>query len=170
MPRFIAILVLAYISVSVFSQEKQDSTVDRQNKVIKEAPESLQKLLENIKESELNKVNSTSDIEIDGLLLDETKTKSGRDFYFFFYQNWNPPANAKNYSIFIKEKPYRLTTTLIEIKINESLVFKSFLQPRNEMVKALAQQAVERTYAYLKNYEELQKQLMGEDQSGTGIF
>ena len=104
------------------------------------------------------------------MLFDETKTKSGRDFYDYFYGGWEAPPNASNYSIFISEKPYRLTTTLIEIKINETTVFQSFLQPRGDIVEQLARQAVAQTQMYLANYEELMRQLEGEDQSGTGIF
>jgi len=68
------------------------------------------------------------DLEIDGLLIDETKTKSGRDFYEYFYKDWTAPVGVKNYTIYIIEKPYRLNNTIIEIKINETLVFQQFLQ------------------------------------------
>ena len=59
---------------------------------------------------------------------------------------------------------------MIEIRINETLVFQSFLQPRSDIVEMLAQQAVTRTALYLQNYEEIVKQLEGADQSGSGIF
>ena len=130
----------------------------------------MRKLLDEIKADELNSQNEDADLEIDGLLFDETKTKRGRDFYDYFYSSWEAPADAANYSIFIQEKPYRLTTTMIEIKINETIVFQSFLQPRQEIVELLAEQAVLQTQRYLQNYEELIRQLEGEDRSGTGIF
>ena len=59
---------------------------------------------------------------------------------------------------------------MVEIKINETLVFQSFLQPRGDIVEMLAQQAVARTRLYLQNYEAIIKQLEGDDRSGTGIF
>ena len=59
---------------------------------------------------------------------------------------------------------------MVEIKINETLVFQSFLQPRNEYVEMLAEQAVARTTIYLQNYEEIIRQLEGDDRSGTGIY
>lgn len=46
----------------------------------------------------------------------------------------------------------------------------SFLQPRANIVEQLAQQAVAQTQMYLSNYEELIRQLEGDDQTGTGIF
>ncbi|WP_346858111.1 CsgE family curli-type amyloid fiber assembly protein [uncultured Draconibacterium sp.] len=136
---------------------------------LKEVPDDLKKLIEEISATK-EKVSSDADIEIDGLLFDETKTKSGRDFYDFFYTAWEAPQGARNYFIYISEKPYRLSTTMIEVKINETLVFQSFLQPRNDIVEQLAQQAVVRTQVYLANYEELVRQLDGDDRSGTGIF
>ncbi len=136
---------------------------------LKKAPEILKELIEGIKAQKIKDSND-ADVEIDGLLFDQTKTKSGKDFYDFFYSEWVAPANARNYSIFIAEKPYRLTTTLIEIKINETAVFQSFLQPRADIIEQLAEQAVAQTQMYLANYEQLMRQLEGEDQSGSGIF
>lgn len=139
-------------------------------KTVKEAPADLFELLGKITEQETRKSSSDVELEIDGLLIDETKTKSGKDFYDYFYNGWEAPPNAKNYSIFITEKPYRLTTTMLEIHINETLVFQSFLQPRGEYIEMLAEQAVAQTQVYLQNYEEILRQLEGEDQSGTGIY
>lgn len=137
--------------------------------LLKKAPESLQKLIEEIKTTKENVSNDT-DLEIDGMLFDETKTKVGKDFYDFFYSQWEAPPNARNFLIYITEKPYRLTTTQIEVKINEFVVFTSFLQPRADLVEQLAEQAVAQTQLYLANYEELMRQLDGDDQAGTGIF
>jgi curli production assembly/transport component CsgE len=147
----------------------QTDTV-RVTKPLKETPESLKSLIEEIKAEVTKEAEKDADIEIDGLLFDETKTKSGKDFYDYFYRGWVAPRNAKNYSVFITEKPYRLTTTQIEIKINETLVFQSFMQPRGDYVEMLASQAVAQTQMYLQNYEEIVRQLDGDDRSGSGIY
>jgi len=159
--------ILFFCSLAFLGVAQTENTQDTMKS--KEAPDDLKKLIEEISASK-EKVSSDADIEIDGLLFDETKTKSGKDFYDFFYTAWIPPVGARNYSIFISEKPYRLSTTLIEIRINETLVFQSFLQPRGDYVEQLAADAVERTQLYLANYEELVRQLEGDDRSGTGIY
>lgn len=165
--KYLCILALMMLALSGFTQ----TDAIQSDKNTQDAPESLQELISDITSDKFKKQqNEDADIEIDGLLFDETKTKSGRDFYDYFYSGWAAPENAKNYSIFIQEKPYRLTTTMIEIKINENIVFQSFLQPRQEIVEMLADQAVERTRVYLQNYEEIIRQLEGEDRSGSGIF
>lgn len=126
--------------------------------------------LEKIKKMDHKKISCELDVEIDGLLVDETKTKSGRDFYELFYNNWTAPKDAKNYSITIKELPFRLRTTQIKIFINDNLVYLSILQPRYELVERYAQQAVGRVKQYLINYDQIQQLLSGEDQSGNGIY
>ena len=156
-------MLLANICVAQADSTKNQSGV-------KKAPEDLQKILNQIKSEESEKVSSDADLEIDGLLVDETKTKNGRDFYDFFYSQWEAPPGANNYSIFITEKPYRLTTTMIEVSINETLVYQSFLQPRIDIIEMLAEEAVGRTVLYMQNYEALVKQMEGDDRSGSGIF
>lgn len=145
------------------------------NKVTKEAPESMKKLFEDIVKEELVKANAQKnknafEIEIDGLVIDETKTKNGRDFFDFFFRDWEAPVNAKNFTIFIYEKPNRFNSTLIEVQINETLVYQSFLQPRLDIIEALALESIGITQMYLVNYEALMKELGGSDVKGTGIY
>lgn len=136
------------------------------------APKILQELLEKITQESTDEaeIETEIEIEIDGLLVDNTKTKIGRDFYDLFYANWEPPTNAKNYTITVLEKPFRLTSTLIVVSINDNVVYQSILQPRQEVVEQLSEQAIAITFNYLQNYEEIMRQLNGEDQEGTGIF
>lgn len=142
-----------------------DSTISQQP-----APKVLQELLEKITQETAEETEIEIEIEIDGLLVDNTKTKIGRDFYDLFYANWEPPVDAKNYTITILEKPFRLTSTLIVVSINDNVVYQAILQPRQEIVEQLSEQAAAVTINYLENYEEIMRQLNGEDQAGTGIF
>ena len=152
----------------------QPDTLLRDTTQLKEAPKSLQKLIDEMKvlkeEVMKEKVSKDDELELDGMLSDETKTKSGKDFYDLFYSLWEAPPEARNFLIFITEKPYRLTTTQIEVRINEIIVFISFLQPRADIVEQLAEQAVAQTQMYLANYEEVMRQLEGDDQAGTRIY
>jgi len=165
------ITILFFITLAYTGAAQTDTIQSKRDTIqLKKAPQSLKKLIEEITANETEKAGNDADIEIDGLLFDETKTKSGKDFYDFFYTGWVAPANARNYSIFITEKPYRLTTTMIEISINETMVYQSFLQPRSDYIETLAEQAVAQTQMYLQNYEEIVRQLDGDDRSGSGIY
>jgi curli production assembly/transport component CsgE len=150
-----------YIILSSLA-EKSDSSK------IKPAPASLAKLIkQTIKQ---HAKSSDVDIEIDGLLVDDTKTKNGKDFYDLFYSNWEAPQNAKNYTITISEKPFRLTSTLIVVSINENPVYQAILQPRQDIIESQTGEAIFTTQDYLSNYEEIMKQINGEDLTGSGIY
>jgi curli production assembly/transport component CsgE len=134
----------------------------------KPVPQSLKNLFEQV----IKKPDKSNDyeIEIDGLLVDDTKTKNGKDFYDRFYGSWQAPPGAKNYTITVSEKPFRLTSTLIVVSINENPVYQAILQPRQDIVEALSMDAISNTQNYLANYEEIMKQLNGDDMTGSGIF
>ena len=154
---------------SLIQSTAKPDTLLRDTTHFKKAPEALQKLIGEITKQQVL-VSKDAELELDGMLLDETKTKSGKDFYDFFYNRWEAPSGVKNYSILITETPFRLMTTQIEVKINETTVFQSFLQPRADIVEQLAEYAVAQTQMYLANYEELMRQLEGKDQARTGIY
>jgi len=110
------------------------------------------------------------DLEIEALIIDETITKLGHDFYDDFYSLWEAPDTIKNYSITIQEKPLPQLGTQISISVNEIEIFRQFIQPRIEIVKEMANYAVRLSSEYIENYESIQSSLQGDDLKGTGIF
>jgi len=158
-----------FIVLSPFEKWETETTVTLKDTLkLKPIPLEIKKIMEQIikKPGKSNEV----ELEIDGLLVDDTKTKAGKDFYDLFYSGWEVPVSAKNYSITISEKPYRLTTTLIVISINNDIVYQDVLQPRQDMIEAQSQDAISTTQNYLANYEEITKQLNGDDMNGNGIY
>ncbi|MBU2913892.1 MULTISPECIES: CsgE family curli-type amyloid fiber assembly protein [Reichenbachiella] len=109
-------------------------------------------------------------IEIDQLIVDETLSKSGRDFYDMFYTNWNWPDVEDSFIIHIKERPARSNSTQVQVYVNELLVFESFLQPRHDFLVELSDQASYNAYNYVIQYREVLEQLEGDDMTGTGLF
>lgn len=134
----------------------------------KPAPTALIKLVEQVTKQPVN--SNSDEIEIDGLLVDDTKTKTGKDFYDLFYSGWEAPNQAKSYTITVSEKPFRLSNTIIAISINDNLVYQAILQPRRDILEAMTSEAISTTQEYLANYEEIVKQLNGDDMSGSGIY
>lgn len=110
------------------------------------------------------------DLEIEGIIVDATQTKVGRDFYDLFYGNWNPDENLPKLSITISEKPYIGSASLVEVSIDENIIFQRFVQPRYDVLEENAKEAVQIALAFLENYELMQKQLQGEDLAGSGIY
>lgn len=89
--------------------------------------------------------------EIDGLVVDETATKIGRDFYEVFYGAWEAPRGATGFTIRIQEQPAPGRGTRVILLLDDEQLFQLQLQPRYEVVEELAQQAA----AYVRN--ELQR-------------
>lgn len=144
------------------------SAVQGDSLIQKPAPAFLKEIIEQAIKPPV-KLND-DEIEIDGLLVDDTKTKAGKEFYDLFYNGWEAPAAAKNYTITVSEKPFRLSSTLIVVSINENLVYQVILQPRLDIIATQTEEAVWITQDYLANYEEIMKQINGDDLSGSGIY
>ncbi|SHF00226.1 curli production assembly/transport component CsgE [Bacteroides luti] len=136
----------------------------------KPAPAALMKIVEQVTQQPFKSNGNEIELEIDGLLVDDTKTKAGKDFYDLFYSSWEAPPEAKNYTITVSEKPFRLSNTIIAVSINENLVYQAILQPRQDILEAMTSQAISTTQEYLVNYQEIMRQINGDDMSGSGIY
>jgi len=90
-------------------------------------------------------------MEVDGMVLDETISKIGRDFYSVFYQYWEAPEKAYNYTISISEQPSPSLGTIVTVEVNDTPVYRSRLQPRYEIIEQASKQAVRNTHHYVKN-------------------
>ncbi len=110
------------------------------------------------------------DLEFEGLIVDATQTKIGRDFYEIFYNNWAPDEKLPKLSIVISERPLPRLGTQIAVAIEDYEVFRQFVQPRYDVIEAYAQYAIQTALQYLENYDSIQKQLQGDDLMGSGIY
>lgn len=110
------------------------------------------------------------DLEIDGLIIDETRTKVGRDFYEVFYNKWTPPTQAKNYTITIKEIPGRSRQSQVAIYVNEERLIQRNVQPRAEMIEALAANSANAIASYLKKDAQRDKNISSEKSGGIGLY
>lgn len=90
-------------------------------------------------------------MEIDGMVLDETRSKIGRDFYDVFYSSWQSPEGASNFSIRIAEQPSPSLGTIIYVEVNDTETFRMRLQPRYDFIQQAGRYAVRQTYSYLQN-------------------
>ncbi len=108
--------------------------------------------------------------EINGLVVDETITKVGRDFYEVFYSKWEAPASEVSYTIFIKELPQIGQGSLVSVYMDDTELFSQPVQPRYDVIEAVAEYAVALVSSYIINYEQMSQQLGNQDQQGSGIF
>lgn len=166
-----AILILLPISLQGQNQQPsmQADSAQVEDTVNMKTQMVLESLLERLQNKQQEKQGAL-DLEIDGLIVDNTVTKMGRDFYEIFINKWEAPANAKNFTITIRELPALGIATAVVVEINDHQVVEVPLQPRYEVIEGIAAYAVGKCYEYLEHYEQIQQELSGDDLSGSGIY
>lgn len=66
---------------------------------------------------------------ISGIVLDETKTKVGADFYTEFYSMYNQLPKKQDFIVTVSEMPYRGQTSIIQVKADQELIHEFFGNP-----------------------------------------
>ena len=84
----------------------------------------------------------------------------GSDFFNVFYKYWEAPQNSGNFILKITEQPIPSLGTMVSIKIDDRLVFKSRLQPRYAVIENLAKQAVMVSYRNLQVHMQNQNEMV----------
>lgn len=129
----------------------------------------LEKILTNTKKLK-KKTKKDIEYEVDGLIIPNTISRAGRDFYDIFFSKWEAPKGVKNFIIEINEKPHPQMGTEISILVKETEIFKERVQPKYDIIEQYARYAVYLTYKHLSNLKNQELELEGGDLSGSGIF
>lgn len=107
------------------------------------------------------------EVEIGGLIIDQTQTRIGHDFYLHFVTFWLPPEGIEDYNIFIIERASPHWGNWIWIKVNMDLVYRNMLKPRSEEIEEEAKKGVAVIRGYL--YQKYKKEVKEEDMIGEGM-
>ncbi len=94
-----------------------------------------------------------------GLVVENTITKAGRDFYRYFYSDYFNRGIKSTVNIHIDEVPGRGRTTLLSVKVDDKLVWQFFSQPRKDFLMKMASTAIQRTIMQLQRMQQQQEQL-----------
>lgn len=95
--------------------------------------------------------------EMKGIVLDDTKTKIGKDFYDKYYYKYNDIGINANKIVTIGEEFSFGRNTKIMITVNNEIVYEFFSRPEDDFIEAVAQESIEATYYYLKELEQQSK-------------
>jgi hypothetical protein len=106
--------------------------------------------------------------DLGGLVFNETRTRTGREFFSIFQQNWKPPTQTEAYWITIKEYPTPGRFTLISVSLNNRELFQRFLQPRKEYLESLVVLTVQ-TLTELLSLGEIEGLFSEQDLHGAGV-
>lgn len=91
---------------------------------------------------------------IGGLVIENTITKAGRDFYKYFYSEYYNKGVQTKKNIVIKEVPGKMRTTRVSVKIDDQLVWQFFSQPKKSFLKEMANTALDRCISYLQQLQQ----------------
>ena len=107
--------------------------------------------------------------EITGLIIEQTMTKVGYDFYEYFYMLWEPPPEAagREFNIYISERASPMWGSWVDVSIDDTVVWSSVLQPRSVEIEDAVAEAIMVVQQYFQDFQEDQGQI--EEMVGTGI-
>lgn len=98
--------------------------------------------------SEQKNYIAESDIEIKGLVIEDVKTKLGKDFYDFFYQKYVTSGSQFNFIVNIIERPSIIRGSKISIEVDESIIFEFMTRPDEEYMEEAAIEALRYVMMY----------------------
>ena len=114
------------------------------------------------------------EVEIDGLIIDQTQTRIGQEFYQNFVTFWEAPPGIEDYNIVIVEMANPTWGSWIWIEVgglvSKEIVYRETLKPRLEEIEETAKKGVEVVREYLYRLIEYGKEVTEKDMSGTGIY
>lgn len=85
---------------------------------------------------------ATNEVEIGGLLLDNTKSRLGHDFYFKFSQLWHDIPNTQGINVQIIEQIVPRAGTKLSLVLNSRVIYVTHFGRRQSPVKEKVEQAV----------------------------
>ena len=98
------------------------------------------------------------EIEIKGLVVENVKTKIGKDFYDYFYQKYNSAGVKYASIIHIHEKPFMGGRgSLVSIEIDNDKIFEFQARPDEELLQNAAKYALKLIDNYAKNKKTFEK-------------
>ncbi|WP_173837127.1 CsgE family curli-type amyloid fiber assembly protein [Flavobacterium sp. 14A] len=86
-------------------------------------------------------------------MVDETKTKIGKDFYDLYYYKYNEYNINSTKIVTISEELSFGRNTKIVINIDNNVVYEFLARPDEEYIEAMVQSSVYQTYQYLRQLE-----------------
>ncbi|MBU2972689.1 curli production assembly/transport protein CsgE [Pseudoalteromonas sp. C2R02] len=84
----------------------------------------------------------SSEVEIGGLLLDNTRSRQGHEFFTSFSQLWQDVPNTNGHVVVIKEIVIPRSGTRLTVTLNNKNIFVTHLGRRQSPIKDRVEQAV----------------------------
>lgn len=133
--------------------DENDNIIGKDRIAFNESGNEIEVKEDLVKEMEENHsdISSAYDgIVLKGIVLDQTKTKAGRDFYLMFYSSYlNNQINGPS-TVIVNESFAMGTNTKIQIKIEEELIYEFFVRSQTDYLKSLVDVCIRRVRMYFE--------------------
>ncbi len=95
--------------------------------------------------------SSDDGIILRGIVVEETKTKPGRDFYEFFYSTYTLAQINGDKVVGVFEKLSFGRSTIIQVKIEDNVIHEFIGKPDLEYLEQMSKVAIRKVYKYFKD-------------------
>ncbi|GAQ94620.1 curli production assembly/transport component CsgE [Thermodesulfovibrio aggregans] len=107
---------------------------------------------------------SVSSAQIQGLIIDKTKTKIGRDFYELFYLTLEPLMGIDGkFDITVDEIVDPQFGSRVTVSINDNVVYQNFVSSRYDDIEEKVKEATQIVNYFFQNWKEYEKYLEEEN-------
>lgn len=94
-----------------------------------------------------------------GMVIEDTKTKAGNDFYDMFYSSYLSNNINGEKIVKIEERLAIGNTTQINVLVGDEVVVRFFVNPRNQYLKSMADNAIFRVNSYFQQLKNTKDQI-----------
>lgn len=133
---------------------EEDKIIGKDRIAFNEKPEKQEGKPENIEEEA-----SDDGIELKGIVIEETKTKPGRDFYEYFYNSYTLNQINGSKIVGVYETLSFGRTTIIQVKVEDVVIHKFIGKPDLEYLEQMSKVAIRKVYKYFKDLKKQKKDI-----------
>ncbi|WP_378177590.1 CsgE family curli-type amyloid fiber assembly protein [Aquimarina sp. SS2-1] len=98
-------------------------------------------------------------IELKGIVVEETKTKPGKDFYEFFYNSYTLNRINGSKIVGVYETLSFGRSTIIQVKIEDKVIHEFLGKPDLEYLEQMSKISIRRVYKYFKDLKKQKKDI-----------
>lgn len=107
---------------------------------------------------ELRPIKESSLSIMKGIVVDDSKTKMGRDYYDLFYSTYNQYPTKFDFIINITELPHRGLSSIMQVKVDQDLIIEFFTNPDEEFIKEQVAATFQRLISYASHRGKLKNE------------
>lgn len=141
---------------------EDDEIVGKDRKVLNglEGEEDVVKKGEKSADNQDVKKSEEDGFILKGMVIEDTKTKAGNDFYDLFYSSYLARNINGEKIVQIEEKLAIANNTQIKVVIEDDIVMQFIVNPRSQYLNAMAERAVNRVNMYFQRLRNTKDQII----------